>query len=299
MAIKARGELLSLTDKVALTATFYDGLGNLSDTATFPKISIIQPSGNVLFTLSSVGVQRMSLGKYSYTYEIPFGGSLGVYNDIWQGNIDGYTQTQTLSFVVFDSDLSGVVSIDGYHQLGEDPGFHYSQTAILNINKLMKSVKARLNSSGKIQTIDDNGNTVYSDCDIFSVDTLTTFLASSLSEFNAIPHFSNINFEHTSMIDLFHYIIVEGAVIYAMASQSLVERGREWSVSDSGISVTIPTVSELLNSQYSQMYTTHLEKLRQIKASMKPGAIGLGNLTSTTGSPLARRLSTLRARRLF
>lgn len=300
MANKARGELLSVTDRVVLTATFYNNLGVPTDTDTFPTISLVQPTGSVLFSPSSSGVQRMSTGVYAYGYTIDLSGPLGVWNDIWQGSISGDVTTQTLNFVVFDSNLPGVISPDGYHALGDDPGFDYSQTSILNINKLLKTLRARLNSSGKIQDMDSDGNIYYRDCDIFSVDTLVTFLAASLAEFNAIPHFTTFNFDHTNIVDMFHYIFVEGAAIYALSSQALIERGREWQITDNGIAVNVPTVSELMNSQYSQMYTTHLEKLKQIKASMKPGPQGLGSLTMTNGTnPLARRLSTLRARRLF
>lgn len=300
MANKARGELLSVTDKVVLTATFYDNLGEPTDTDSFPTISIVQPTGSVLFSPTSLGVSRVNTGVYSYSFDIGIAASLGVWNDIWQGSINGEVNTQTLSFVVFDSNLPAVISPDGYYALGEDPGFHYSQTSILNINKLLKTLKARLNSSAKIEMTDADGNTYYQDCDIFSVDTLVTFLAASLAEFNAIPHFTEFTFDNTTIIDLFHYILVEGATIYALSSQALIERGREWQITDNGIAVNVPTVSELMNSQYSQMYTTHLEKLKQIKASMKPGPKGLGTLTMTTGNnPIARRLSTLRARRLF
>ncbi len=300
MANKARGELLSVTDRVVLTATFYDSLGTPVDTDTFPTISLVQPTGSVLFSPTSSGVQKMSTGVYAYSYTIDLSGPLGVWSDIWQGSIDGSVETQTLSFVVFNSNLPAVISPDGYYALGDDPGFDYSQTSILNINKLLKTLRARLNSSGKVQDIDEDGNIYYRDCDIFSVDTLVTFLAASLAEFNAIPHFTSFNFDHTSIIDLFHYILVEGAAIFALSSQALIERGREWQITDNGIAVNVPTVSELMNSQYSQMYTTHLDKVKQIKASMKPGPQGLGSLTMTNGTnPLARRLSTLRARRLF
>lgn len=98
---------------------------------------------------------------------------------------------------------------------------------------------------------------------------------------------------------MFHSILVEGAVINALASQALLERGREWTLNDNGISVTPPTVSELLTSQYAQIYTAHLEKVKQIKASMRPAPQGLGSLTSTSGSILARRLSMRRFGRLF
>lgn len=299
MVIKARGELLSITDSVALTATFYDNLGNPVDTDSFPQISLVQPSGNVLFDFSSSGVQRIGTGQYSFTYTLPYAGPEGVWSDVWQGTVDGYVQTQTLNFIVFSSNLYGPLSSDGYHQLGEDPGFDYSQIAILNINKMLKTLRARLNSSGKIQITNPDGSIGYSDCDIFSVDALVAFLAASLADINAIPYFTAFTFDQTNIMDLLHQVIVEGATIYALASQALVERGREWTISDSGISLVVPTVSELLNSQYSQLLTLHFDRVKLIKNSMRPSPLALGSLSTTSGSPLARRLSTLRARRLF
>lgn len=301
MAIKARGELISVTDRVSLSVSFYDALGHLKDCDFSPRISLVSPSGAVNMPSTSAGVERTGTGQYRYLFTVPIAGPEGVWQDIWQGTVDGQVQTITLSIIVFPSNQYGTITPDGYYQLGVDPGFDYSQLSILNLNKLLKTLKARLNSSGKIENIDpDTGNTYYSDCDIFSTETLITFLAASLSEFNAIPHFTFFTFEHTNIIDLFHYILVEGAVIYALSSQALTERGREWQLTDNGVAVNVPTVSELMNSQYSQLYTTHLEKLKQIKASMKPGPQGLGSMTTANGSnPLARRLSLLRARRLF
>ncbi len=45
MTIKARGELIDVTDQVNLTVQFKDALGNPVNTDSFPTISIVQPSG--------------------------------------------------------------------------------------------------------------------------------------------------------------------------------------------------------------------------------------------------------------
>lgn len=300
MATKARGELLSITDRVVLTATFYDDLGEPVDTDFYPTVSIVQPSGGVSIGPTSSGVQQIGTGTYSYSYDIAYGSSLGIFNDIWQGTVNGLVQTQTLSFVVFDSNLPAVISPDGYVALGEDPGFHYSQLEIMNINKLIKTLRERLRSSGKVARVDSDGNTYYQDCDIFSVETLVSFLCASLSMFNQIPHITFFQWSHTNIVDLFHEVLVEGAVIYALGSQSLIEAGRAWNLSDNGISVQVPMVHDLMNSQYSQLLTMHQDKVKYIKASLKPGPASLGSLSMTNGTnPIARRLSTLRARRLF
>ena len=62
--------------------------------------------------------------------------------------------------------------------------------------------------------------------------------------FNQIPHFTLFSMDDTTIIDQFHEVIVQGAVIYALAGKALIERGRENNLSDSGIYFTPPTVSE-------------------------------------------------------
>jgi hypothetical protein len=60
MAIKARGELIDVTDQVNLTVQFKDAMGNPIDTDSFPTISIVQPSGLVALSPTSTGVSRVS-----------------------------------------------------------------------------------------------------------------------------------------------------------------------------------------------------------------------------------------------
>src|SRR5678815_2247708 len=91
MAIKARGELIDVTDQVNLTVQFRDVSGNPVDTDSFPTISIVQPSGLVALAPTSAGVARVGAGKYSFIYTIPINGPYGVYNDVWVGYCLLYT----------------------------------------------------------------------------------------------------------------------------------------------------------------------------------------------------------------
>jgi hypothetical protein len=300
MSLKSRGELLEPTDVVNLTVQFYNNMGFPQNTDSFPQISIIQPSGLVAFPFTSAGVSQVDVGKYLYQFNVPINGPMGVWNDIWQGSIGGIVITETLSFVVEHTDLPGI-NTDGYVHLGDDPGFNYSQIAILNINKLLKTLKARLNSSGKAKSKDAFGNVIYVDCDIFSVDMLVTFLANALTDFNQIPFFTFFTFEDTSIIDQFHDIIVEGATLMALASQALIERGREFTINDNGVSFTPPLVSELLQTQYNTLLTNYYDKLKYIKNSMRPNPLGLGGLSilSNNRNPQINRLRHLRARQLI
>lgn len=299
MATKARGETLDVTDIVNLTVQFKGPDGNPINTDSLPQVSIIQPSGLVLLASSSTGVVQLATGKYQFAFTIPYGGPYGVYNDIWSATINGFYIESTLSFVVVKTDVPSINS-DGYVTLGQDPGFQYSQQAIKNINKMLKMLKARLNSAGKVPIKDEYGNTIYTDCDIYSIETLTTFLGMALSYFNSIPYFTFFQFDDDSFVAQFGEILVQGATIFAMASQALIERGLEYQISDNGINFTPPTVSDMLNTQYSSILNLHWDQVKMIKNSMRPGALGLGVFSMSSGiNPAYRRLRHLRERRII
>jgi hypothetical protein len=298
MTIKARGELIDVTDQVNLTVKFKDALGNPVDTDSFPTISIIQPSGLVAIAPTSAGVSQIAAGQYSFIYTIPINGPYGVFNDIWVGYVNGFRVETTFSFIVNHSQVPSI-NTDGYIHLGDDPGFNYSQHAIANINKLIKSLKARLNSAGKAKASDAYGNTVYVDCDIFSVAILTTFIATALWDFNQVPYFTFFKFDEDDFVDQFGEILVEGATLYALASKALIERGREFQITDNGLSFNPPTVSELMQTQYSTLLSHYWEKLKYIKNSLRPAPKGLGVFSMNSAiNPAFSRLRHLRARRL-
>lgn len=299
MVIKARGELIDVTEQVNLTVQFKDGTGAPIDTDSYPKISIIQPSGLVLLAPTSSGVSKVSTGKYSYIFTVPINGPYGVFNDVWLAYINGYRVETTFSFVVSHTQLPSI-NTDGYAHLGDDPGFDYSQAAIKNINKLLKSLKARLNSSGKAKSTDGYGNPIYVDCDIFSYDMLVTFLATALWDFNQVPYFTFFQFDEDNFVEQFGEILVEGATLYSLASKALIERGREFQLTDNGLNFNPPTVSELMTTQQGALLTHYWEKLKYIKNSLRPAPRGLGVFSMSSGiNPAFARLRHLRARRLI
>ena len=298
MAIKARGELIDVTDQVNLTVKFKDAMGNPIDTDSFPTISIVQPSGLVALAPTSAGVTHSSTGQYSFVFTVPINGPYGAFNDIWVGYINGYRVETTFTFVVDHTQIPSINS-DGYVHLGDDPGFNYSQCATININKLIKALKARLNSSGKAKAADAYGNTIYVYCDIFSIAMLTTFLATALRDFNQVPYFTYFQFDDEGFVDQFGEILVEGATLYALASKSLIERGREFQITDNGLNFNPPTVSELMQTQYSTLLSHYWEKLKYIKNSLRPGPRGLGVFSMNSSiNPAFARMRHLRARRI-
>jgi hypothetical protein len=297
--IKARGEFIDVTDQVNLTVQFKDGTGTPIDMDSFPQVSIIQPSGLVLLAATSAGVAHVGPGKYSYIFTVPINGPYGVFTDVWTGYINGYRVESTFNIVVAHTQMPAI-NTDGYVHLGDDPGFDYSQLALKNINKLIKSLRARLNSGGKARSKDSYGNVIYVDCDIFSVDMLTTFLATALWDFNQVPYFTFFQFDETDFVEQFGEILVEGATLYALASKALIERGREFQITDNGLNFNPPTVSELMNTQYSTLLTNYWDKLKYIKNSLRPAPKGLGTFSMNSGiNPAFARLRHLRSRRIY
>ena len=299
MSIKARGELITPTDQTNLIIQFKDTSGTAIDTDSYPKISIIQPSGLVFLAPTSAGVSRIGVGKYSYMFTAPINGPLGVWNDVWIGYVNGWRVEQQFEFIINTSDIPAI-NIDGYLHLGDMPGFEYSQAAIKNIGKLLRSLRARLNSSGKAESKDSYGNTTYVDCDIFSAESLVTMLATALWDFNQVPYFTFFQFDEDNFVEQFGEILVEGATLYALASKALIERGREFQLTDNGLNFNPPTVSELMNTQYSSLLTSYTEKLKYIKNSLRPSPRGLGVFSMNSGiNPAFSRLRHVRARRLI
>ena len=141
----------------------------------------------------------------------------------------------------------------------------FSQQAYDNINKLLKLLKTRLNSTGKIKSIDSFGNEIYVDCDIFFTDQLTDYLILSLSWFNQTPVFTSFSFEDTVFVEIFSEIIVTGAAIQALAAKSLIEKGREFAVTDDGVTLNPPNVADLMHTQFALLLDYHVLRLREIK----------------------------------
>lgn len=299
VTLKLRGQTIFQTEGVSLRASFRDLTGNLADLDTFPTVSVVEPSGNVLLGPTAAGVYRVETGVYGFDFVTGVNSSIGVWTDLWQGNRDGLVFTSEYNFIVANTDLPANNS-DGYVALGDDPGFNYSQTAIININNLLKGLKARLKSSGKVKTKDQFGNDIYADCDIYTIDSMVSFLALSLSQFNEIPFRTFFQFDDTDFIAQYYEVLVQGAALVALSSQALIERGREYSISDTGIQVQVPTISEALTTQWNTELTNYNEKIKYIKQQFRPDPVSLGQFSMTGGrSPIVDALSWRRQNRIF
>jgi hypothetical protein len=97
----------------------------------------------------------------------------------------------------------------------------------------------------------------------------------------------------------FGHIIVEGAFILATAAQMLIEAGREFTITDNGVSMNPPPLSATLNNELGHFVQRHTEMLKYIKNSIKPHPTGFGGFRVLAISPNYLRLRHLRQRRII
>lgn len=296
--VKTRADILAPGDVVELTVVFRDGAGTPTDLDAIPSIQLIESTSVIYKDYGSGGVYKLATGTYGYQFTVPLTGPIGVWIDNWAGIMSGTPVNGTFNFVVLAQNVPTAYE-DGYAQLGDEPYLNLSQQAIININRLMKILRMRLQSSGRHATTDGYGSTIYENCDIFSVDELHSFLCASLSEFNNTPHFTAFTWEDSMIPDYFGDIIVEGAYIMALASKALIEKGKEYNVTDNGVSFQPPMVADLLNSQMSTLLGLYRDRLKMVKYQMKPSPLGLGTLRISAVAPQFLRLRHRRERQFL
>jgi len=291
---------------VILKIQYYGPNGSESDTDQMPYIKLTDSNGNEQLASTQTGVTREDTGLYSYSYSIQSGAAEGLWEDEWVSTINGTTITNNFSFLVMDS--SDLSEATGTVRLGDDVNFDFSDEELAGVNILLKYLKCRLRSDGRKPkrdkfgafVLDGYGSIIYEECNVFSDELLACFLCSALSEFNMIPFFTSYTFADQVIQTLFSAMIVEGAYVIALASQSLVEKGRDFTVSDGGISYQPPQLGDFLASQYNNFLSSYRERLKFVKNNIRPGPQGFGTFTNlASGAPAFVRLRHLRSRRII
>lgn len=291
-------------ETVRLNVQYYGIDGQPSDADFTPSIEIRDVNGDVIIPETTEGVIKVDTGLYYYDYYVASDSSSGMWNDTWFAQIQGVSISDAFNFLVFTpgSDSTGSVTI------GDDVAFDFSDEELVGINILLKYLKARLRSDGKKPKRDEygaferdaNGEIIYVECNVFSDELLVCFLCQALSEFNMIPFFTTFSFADRIIYTTFSQIIVEAAMVFAMASQALVEKGRDFTISDGGVSYQPPALGDFLSSQYNNFLSNYRERVKFIKNSIRPGPKGFGTYTNlSSGSPAFARLRHLRARRII
>jgi hypothetical protein len=294
MATTTRQVIVGKT--VVLEIDVRDARGNSIDPDSQPRVSIIDSHGVIRRAMSNIDVVRIQEGRFRFAYAVPLAGPTGIWIDHWQAVVNGFTTDARLNFIVLTA--SADIEVSGA-QIGDDCTTTYSNEEILGINCLLGALKARLKNDLEIESLDAYGNTTYEACPVFTDEELVWFLNCSLSEFNQTPHFTDFTFDMEVIYKRFSYIIIEGAFILATAAQMLIEAGREFTISDNGITLNPPPLSSILNNELSVFVTRHTEMLKFIKNSIKPYPSGFGNFRALAISPNYARLRHLRQRRII
>lgn len=276
---------------VNLDINVVDAAGNIADADSTPAVQIVDADGVTTRALSSTSVQHLSTGRYRLAYAVPLGAAIGTWVETWQVAVGGSITEEVFGFDVFgDAPMLNI---------GDDPNTAYTQAEIAGINILMAQLKCRLKNNAKAQTTDAYGQKTFVDCPIFTDAELLCFLNNSLSEFNQTPHWTSFSYDSPIIHERNVHVIVEGAFILALGAQMLVEAGREFTVTDNGITMQPPPLSTTMNNQFGALLTAHTERLKFIKCSMKPGPTGVGTFRVLAVSPAFLRLRHLRQRQII
>lgn len=295
--------------EVLLQIQFFDTNGEEVNADSTPTISIRDIDGNIIVAETSQHVEKVDTGLYQYRYRVPDDAIEGAWMDDWTAIIDEAEFSTTLFFTVV-TPVAGITADSGPGRvsLADDVVFDFSQEEIKGINILLKLLKSRLRSTG-IRPVRDEfgafvtdgyGELITEECNVFDDDILVAFLCQALSEFNMVPFFTAYSFADQIIQTLFSSAIVEGAYIFALASQALVEKGRDFQISDGGVSYQPPQLGDFIQSHYGTWLTSYRERLKFIKNSIRPGPRGFGTYSNLgSAAPAYTRLRHLRARRII
>jgi hypothetical protein len=281
---------------VVLEIDLRDATGQIADADSQPEVEILDSQGTVMRSLSSSYVSRVDVGRYKTTYLIPVNAHTGIWTDHWRATLNGFTTEARLNFIVLAKDADIGIAGD---KIGDPCRTTFNDAEIRGINCLLGCLKARLKNNLEVETLDAYGNIAFTNCFVFTDEELVWFLRCSLSEFNETPHFTDFTFDMEVIYKRFGYIIVEGAFILATGAQMLIEAGREFTISDNGITMNPPPLSSVLNNELSVFVQRHTEMLKYIKNSIKPHPSGFGGFRVLAISPNYLRLRHLRQRRII
>jgi len=283
---------------VELFVKFVDAVGNPTNSDETPEVQIIDSEGTIQQSFSNLGVALVDSGLYKLKYTIPETAPDSYWTDTWRAEIGGEQVENTFEFQVI---TAGSLSTgeEPVYTPGDDAPYNFTKEEVLGINILLKIMKKRLKNDGVSKVPDGAGGYTEVPCPVFSNSELICFLVNGLSEFNQIPHFTNFSFADQRIQTIFADVVIQGAVILALAAQALIERGREFTITDNGVTYQPPQLSELLNNQYGQQLADYKEKVKYIKANMKPDPLGLGTFRVTSVSPNFLRLRHLRERQII
>lgn len=291
--------------QIEFYARFQDQAGNPVQTDTTPQVEITDSNGAIALTLTNTGTGAVldDPGLYRFTWSIPLTATDGYHMDRWVAAIGGETVTATFMFLVKEGGSVEVDIAPTFHPDSSGPAaeFNFTKCEADGISCLMRLLKARVKNDGTSKVETPLGSGVFIDvpCPVFSDSELICFLVNGLSEFNQQPHFSNFSFCDADIIGIYADVVVQGAQLVAMSAQALIEKGREFVITDNGVTYQPPAISEILSTMYTTQLAAYRTKLKEIKMSLKPSPKGLGTFRVTAVNPNFLRLRHLRARQIL
>jgi hypothetical protein len=295
--------------EVALQIQYFDSCGAKVAADEAPIVKIYDLDNNLLVTSKKNEVVHLGDGLYEFIYKVPVDGDSGSWRDEWSANIGGAVLDISFFFKVVTPEIGlSADSGPGKIKIADDVVFDFSPEEIKGINILLKFLKARLRSVGLKPMrdefgafiLDGYGEIVTEECDVFDNNVLVTLLCQSLSEFNSMPFFTSYSFADPLIQNLFSQIIVEAAYVFALASQALLEKGRDFTISDGGINYQPPQLGDFVQTHYGTWLTSYRDRLKFIKNNIRPGPMSYGTHTNLTGAaPSWTRLRHLKSRRIY
>jgi hypothetical protein len=274
---------------IRLEVQFRDSAGIARDTDQFPEVEILNSLGATVRLPSNFGVRRIGEGHYRLQFTVPDGYTDGVWKDIWSATLDGFANIAQFDFNVVSQGsitAAGDTVTKPEMKIGDVPKINFTQEEIFGINVLMQKLRFRLRNT---QRKPDGTR-----CDILSIEDMESFIWLALSEFNATPTFTAYTFADPTIYTIFSDIIVEGAYLKALPSIIPAEVGREWVVTDDGISVTPASVSGALSNILTALNSEYRAKLKEAKRNHRPAPLGMGAGQLAVAHPTFRRLRNIR-----
>ncbi len=185
------------------------------------------------------------------------------------------------------ADCEGVKETDGFWD-----GISFEKLCTIPIGPRGQCLKDKAHALTRVMLKDTDPS-----CAAFSVDEIDLLLEGSLWAFNAKPTFTAFLWDNLQ--ERWLDIIVKGAVIWGLYSQGLIEAGREFTITDNGISFTPPPVSDKLHAYASALLAHYEKELMDIKQNFRPIPAAVGIFSVLDVSPSLRRLRHLREKRIF
>ncbi len=136
----------------------------------------------------------------------------------------------------------------------------------MKVNYYVKLVRARLADDGDVKAKDNYGNEISVKSQIYTDKQVLSYLEGSLQRLNVLLP-KGLSFEATP-VEVFELadLVVQGAVITALASRALLEKGRELAILDKGVEYCPPNISDTMMRQWEVEMVDYRSKIETVKS---------------------------------